>query len=133
MSPPAIRLRSMISRKHRFHGHGSLRYVYQRGETVRGPVLALKYIHNSRRSDYRVAVVVSKKINKSAVARNRMRRRLYEAVRLLDPGIESPFDIVITVFHERLLELSPEELYRMVRAQMRQAGIVTKPLPRDKM
>jgi ribonuclease P protein component len=114
----------MINRAHRFHGHGSLRYVYQHGQTVRGPLTALKFIENSRRNQYRLAVVVSKKVSKSAVARNRIRRRLYEAVRSHEPQIAKPYDMVITVFHEQLAELKSAELQRLVRAQLRQAKIL---------
>lgn len=116
----------MISRKNRFHGYNSLRYVYQRGQTVRGPLTALKYAPNERRSRYRLAVVISKKVSKSAVKRNRMRRRLYEAFRAYENLITEPYDMVITVFHEQLMELSAEELDRLVRAQLRQAGIIPK-------
>ncbi|MBI3337916.1 ribonuclease P protein component [Candidatus Saccharibacteria bacterium] len=89
----------MISRKHRFHGYGSLKYVYRHGQTVRGPLTSLKYTHNDRRQTYRLAIVVSKKVNKSAVTRNRIRRRLYEAVRQYESKIIEPYDLVITVFH----------------------------------
>lgn len=115
----------MIGRKNRFHGYGSLRFVYRNGETVRGPVISTKYAHNDRRSHYRLAVVVSKKVDKSAVGRNRMRRRLYEIVRELEQDIHAPYDMVITVFHDQLQQLSHEELKRMVRAQLRQAGIIS--------
>ena len=114
----------MISRAHRFHGHGSLRYVYQNGQTIRGPLTAFKFILNSRRKTYRLAVVVSKKISKSAVVRNRIRRRLYEAVRLHEPELSQPYDLVITVFHEQLASLPSDELRLLVRAQLRQAGIL---------
>lgn len=114
----------MISRKHRFHGHNSLRYVYQHGKTVRGPLTALKYISNSKRREYRVAVVVSKKISKSAVKRNRIRRRLYEAVRLHEPLLTGPYDIVITVFNEQLAAMPAADLQRAIRAQLRQAGLL---------
>jgi len=114
----------MINRIHRFHGHGSLRYVYQHGQTVHGPLTALKFMVNSRRSTYRLAVVVSKKVSKSAVKRNRIRRRLYEAVRLQETLVTQPYDIVMTVFHEDLAVLAVDQLQRLVRAQMRQAGIL---------
>lgn len=114
----------MISRAHRFHGYGSLRYVYQHGQTVRGPLTAVRYTPNTHRPSYRLAVVVSKKVNKSAVARNRMRRRLYEAVRAEAAAIERPYDIVITVFHDELLSLTPQKLGQLVHAQLKQAGIL---------
>ena len=115
----------MIHRRHRFHGHGSLRFVYTHGQIVRGPMISLKYTKNPKRSDYRLAVVVSKKVMKSAVGRNRMRRRLYEAVRLLQDKIADPYDIVITVFNDQLIDLPAEDLSVMVRAQLKQAGIIT--------
>jgi len=114
----------MISRAHRFHGYGSLRYVYQHGQIVRGPLCAIKYTQNDRRKTYRVAVVVSKKVNKSAVVRNRIRRKLYEAVRRQEARITAPFDIVITVFHEQMKELSGEEIDKLVYTQLKQAKIL---------
>ena len=116
----------MISRSHRFHGYNSLRYVYQHGQTVRGPLTALKYVSNKRRSQYRLAVVVSKKVHKSAVTRNRIRRRLYEAFRAHESEITQPWDIVMTVFHEQVATLSSPELTRLVSAQLKQAGIIPK-------
>jgi ribonuclease P protein component len=115
----------MISRLNRFHGYGSLRYVYQHGQTVRGPLCALKYVLNDRRKNYRLAVVVSKKVHKSAVIRNRIRRRLYEAVRLMAADIPA-YDMVLTVFHEQVATMPADELTAMVRAQLRQAGITSK-------
>lgn len=112
----------MISRLNRFHGHGSLRYVYQNGQTVRGPLCSLKYVRNERRKNWRLAVVVSKKVHKSAVRRNRIRRRLYEAMRILAADIPS-YDMVLTVFHEQVADLPSEEVTAIVRAQLKQAGI----------
>ena len=119
----------MINQSHGFHGHGSLHYVYQQGKTVRGPLIATKYVENTRRTKYRLAVVVSKKVSKSAVTRNRIRRRLYEAVRTIEEPIASPYDMVMTVFHDKLADIPSDELQRMVRAQLRQAKIIKKPDP----
>ncbi len=114
----------MISRKNRFHGYGSLRYVYRNGLTVRGPLCAIKYVANAKRSDYRLAVVVSKKVHKSAVVRNRIRRRLYEAVRLESSAIQQPYDMVLTVFSDKVASIPAEEITQMVHAQLRQAKII---------
>ena len=114
----------MIARKNRFHGYGSLKYVYKNGKVVRGPLCAIKFTPNTKRQEYRLAVVVSKKVHKSAVVRNRIRRRLYEAVRLQASDIHTPHDIVITVFYEQIASLPPEELATLVRAQLKQAHII---------
>ncbi len=87
---------------------------------------AVKYITNSKRHTYRLAVVVSKKISKSAVRRNRIRRRLYEVVRQLEDAISEPYDIVLTVFHEQIAELPAQDLKRLVYSQFKQAGIIKK-------
>ncbi len=114
----------MISTKHRFHGYGSLRYVYQNGRTVRGPLSALKFVANKKRTTYRLAVVVSKKVHKSAVTRNRIRRRLYEVVRGHESEINGAYDIVITVYHEQIAKIPAGDLEDTVVDQMKRAGIV---------
>lgn len=114
----------MIGRKNRFHGYGSLRFVYRNGQTVRGPLCALKYVKNPKRSEYRLAVVVSKKVHKSAVVRNRIRRRLYEAFRLEAPGFQGPYDIVVTVFNEQIATIEAADVSKLVHAQLKQAGIL---------
>jgi ribonuclease P protein component len=124
LSTIIYKLICMISRAHRFHGYGSLRNVYRQGSTTRGPQFGLKSLPNPRRKHYRVAVVVGRKVNKSAVARNRIRRRLYELVRGLEPQITQPFDIVITVFQDSLLDQPPKQLRAQLKKQFKQAGII---------
>jgi ribonuclease P protein component len=114
----------MISRQHRFHGYGSLRNVYRQGRTVRGPLFAVKALANPRRDGYRLAVVVSRKVSKSAVARNRIRRRLYETVRELETLITEPYDIVITVFHDSLRDIAAKDLRSQLKKQLKQAGVI---------
>lgn len=114
----------MIHKTHRFHGHGSLQYVYRHGQTVRGPLCALRFVPNTHRDTYRLAVVVSKKVSKSAVVRNRIRRRLYEVVRGLEGRIATPYDMVLTVFTEAMATMPADQLQRAVHAQLKQARII---------
>ena len=100
----------MIGRSHRFHGHNSLRFVYAHGKTVRSSLLAIRAVTNPRRKDYRCAVVVSKKISKSAVVRNRIRRRLYECVRVHADVIPPDTDLVITVYSDQVATIPIEQL-----------------------
>lgn len=115
----------MIDKSHRFQGRGSLRFVYQKGQTVRGPLCGLKYIYNRRRATYRVAVVVSRKVHKSAVVRNRIRRRIYEAVRLIAPQIKDAYDLVFIVYSEQLAATSHEDLRRCVTEKLKKAGVTS--------
>lgn len=114
----------MLTRRHRFHGLGSLNFVYRRGRTVRGKHMALRFVLNERRSEYRAAVVVSRKVNKSAVVRNRIRRRLYEQLRLQLPDNLEPYDLVLTVFSDRVAEEAPVKLRRDVKQLLKEAGLI---------
>lgn len=85
----------MISSLFRFHGHNSLRYVYSKGKAVRSQLFTIKYVPNTHRKHPRFSVVVSKKVIKSAVGRNRIRRRLYEYIRTNMERLVEVHDVVI--------------------------------------
>lgn len=87
----------MIPFSYRFHGHGGLRYVYKNGKTSRTRLLTVKAINNPRRKNSRIAVVVSKKVHKSAVGRNRIRRKIYEIIRLQISDLKPAHDMVVIV------------------------------------
>jgi ribonuclease P protein component len=123
----------MIDTTHRFQGHGSLRFVYQKGKTIRGPFCALKYIANNRRKTYRVAVVVSRKVHKSAVVRNRIRRRIYEIVRTEASRIKTPFDIVFIVYSDQLAELPADQVRAAMLEKLEKAGIVGSKRPETQL
>lgn len=115
----------MISRAHRFHGYNALRHVYARGQTARAQVFAIRYLANPRRDSYRAAVVVSKKVHKSAVVRARIRRRLYEVIRLNAGRMVRPYDIVIIVFSEHVAVMPADKLSEAVIEQLTRAGIIS--------
>lgn len=117
----------MIDKQHRFQGYGSLRFVYQRGQTVRGPLCSLKYIVNRRRTTYRVAVVVSRKVSKLAVVRNRIRRRMYEVIRDEAKTVTQPFDLVFIVYSDQLAELPIDQLHAAIHEKLEKANVFAKP------
>ena len=116
----------MISKEHRFAGQAGLRFVYRHGQTVRGPLFSVKSARNSRRASYRAAIVISRKVHKSAVVRNKIRRRLYEAVRLLEEDIAGPYDIVLNVFSDSAADEPAESLKRQLKKQLTEAGVLAK-------
>jgi ribonuclease P protein component len=104
----------MIVRCHRFHGYGSLKAAYSKGSGVRGEFLSLKYLERPMNKQYRVAIVVSKKVSKSAVVRNRIRRRLYEILRQHESVVPPNCDLVFTVFSDTLAKLETPKLEALV-------------------
>lgn len=113
----------MLIQKNRFHGHGSLRYVYRNGETIRSSVLTIKYIENPRRKNSRFSVVVGKKVMKSAVRRNRIRRRIYEVIRKEIPKLRDNRDVVLMVFSSEVLTMDSQALYDMIKQFFSQANL----------
>lgn len=120
----------MIARPNRFHGINALRHVYARGSTTRAALFSVRYLANDRRRTYRAAVVVSRKVHKSAVFRNRIRRRLYEILRRHGSEIRRPYDIVITVFSDQVAAAEGPVLEAMLVGQLQKTGIIV-PSQRD--
>jgi ribonuclease P protein component len=114
----------MLRRANRFHGYNSLRIVYQKGQTVRGPLLSLRCLP-SNRVEFRCAVVVSRKISKSAVVRGRIRRRVFEQVRLSALQLTGPYDLVWTAFSDQLATLPASELKALVEEMLSKAGVTS--------
>lgn len=116
----------MLAFKYRFHGHGSLRYVYAHGQAVRTRLVTLKYSFHPKRTNPRVSVVVSKKVIKGAVGRNRVRRRVYEIVRRELPNLQQNADLVLIVFSGDVRDLPAPELTQTVRQLFNEAGVYKK-------
>ncbi len=87
----------MLKKQLRFHGHGSLKYLYKNAEVRRGRYATIRMIENPRRKHSRFTVVISKKVHKSAVGRNRIRRRVYEILRQQVDDFVRPTDIAVIV------------------------------------
>jgi ribonuclease P protein component len=91
---------------------------------VRGKPLHLQgfkvfYSLNKSRKDYRMAVVVSKKTAKFAVTRNRIRRRLYEAVRKNGTINNQQVDMVFVVQDSGLATQDWQDLYTQVEKALK--------------
>lgn len=103
----------MIAKQHRFHGRNAINYAYRKGRTVRSSYCTLRYVYNGRRRTYRAAVVVSRKLSKSAVVRNRIRRRLYEQLRQgMEPS--KPYDMILTPHSEQIADMPEKQLNEII-------------------
>lgn len=87
--------------------------MYQKGKTVRKPKMSLIFTPNTR-GFTRVAVVVSKKVNKSAVGRNRIRRRVYEVLRRNFEYLPKKTDYVFVVYSKEILRMTFSELEKLL-------------------
>jgi len=85
----------------------------------------LKHVSNSRRDLPRFSVIVSKKVYKSAVKRNRIRRRLYEIIRnyINSKDNVNSIDVMINVYSPEVLTLKAKILESEVLGLLKQSGL----------
>ena len=67
--------------------------------------------------------MVSKKVAKSAVERNKIRRRVYEAVRLNFDKIPKKTDYIFVVFKKEMIKMNFEELQEMILELVKESQI----------
>jgi len=119
----------MIGRSNRFHGRAGIQRLMRGGQSVRSGSFALRFTPNPKRSSYRLAVVVSRKISKSAVVRNRIRRRLYERVRILSNSFPVTYDLAIIVYDERVKDMPADKLDAEAAALLKKANLTSAAAP----
>ena len=88
--------------------------VVRGGRVVRGRSISLKYLLDER-TDYQVAVIVSKKVSKRAVVRNRLRRRVYAAVYEHTSLLPKGFKGVFSVFDESIADMPYADFSALIR------------------
>ena len=110
----------MLSKKYRFHSRGGVRYTYAHGKTIRTPKISLVYNENSK-GFQRFAVVVSKKVEKTAVGRNRIRRRVYEAIRAEFQNAPKKQDNIFVIYSKDIATMDFTELCSSVRSLFSQS------------
>ena len=113
----------MLQQRYRFHGYGGLRYLYRHASAERSRLLTVKYVANRRRRMPRIAVVVSKKVHKSAVGRNRIRRRVYEILRQHVPYFTGVYDVALIITSSEVLATPHDDLALVVKNLLVRAGI----------
>lgn len=100
----------MLSGKFRFHGHGALRFLFGHGRTFRFKSMSLRVAANSRRTNTRMAVVISKKVIKASPKRNRVRRRVYEVLRHHWAHVKGGHDVIITIYDPAVWDMPHDAL-----------------------
>jgi ribonuclease P protein component len=118
----------MLAQRYRFHGHGSLRYLYKNSRTARSRHFLLRYVANKHRVHSRMTVVVGKKVYKSSAKRNRIRRRVYEVVRHHWTDVSQGYDLAITVYSPEVFLLPHDQLESEIKQLLSQIPPQDSPL-----
>lgn len=113
----------MLASQFRFHGYGSLRFLFSHGKTYRSKSMSIRVAPNSRRQNSRVSVVISKKVIKASPKRNRVRRRVYEVLRTEWAHIKPSYDILISVYDPEFFDAEHAIITSEIKKLLTQAGI----------
>lgn len=114
----------MLARSFRLRKSADFNRVYKQGSYSGGKNIYLR-TRQTNLPTSRAAVVVSKKISKRAVVRNRIRRRLSEILRLEWVKISPGFDIIVLVKSD-VSEVSPSALKAEITALLSKARLYKK-------
>ena len=101
----------MLKRNQRFRSRRSVQAVLRKGATRKTEHLVVK---TNASNSPRLAVVVSKKIDKRAVVRNTIRRRVFEAVRPIFETEDTNNEVVIIVKSSRVKDMPFAELKKEI-------------------
>lgn len=113
----------MLTQRYRFHGYGSLKFLFHKGQMFRSRSVSVRVAANPKRTDSRVSVIVTKKVQKAAPRRNRIRRRVYEVVRTNWDHLAPGHDILISVYDPQAGVMPYAELEKTIVGVFKQAHI----------
>lgn len=99
--------------------------VLARGTMYQSPLFGMLVLKSDEKGLTKFGLIVSKKIDKRAVVRNRVRRVLLESVRLKLSEIEDGY-LVVFLAKKKLVGLRVEEVKREVYSGLKKARLLSK-------
>lgn len=110
----------MINRERRLRRARDINRVYAKGRYGGASGLSAKALASGLEVN-RAAVIVSRKVSKKAVVRNRIRRRIMGVLADIWATLSPSYDIVVTV-RDNIAELSAPELKKQLQTALAKAG-----------
>jgi len=102
----------MLSFKNRLKKEKDFKRVFDYGKSISSDLISVKYLINEMENS-RVGFIVSKKVSKKAVLRNRIKRVLRESVRKEIKQLNRGYDIII-IARRKTTETESKEIFKTV-------------------
>lgn len=96
-------------------------YVYRAGKSA-GAKSAILYYKHARHASYRVGFSVSKKVG-NAVVRNKVKRRMKEAFRMMMPEVKKGYNLVF-IARESAATETYHDLEKNMRYLLKKTGLL---------
>lgn len=112
----------MLAKKFRLASSREIKKIIQRGKQVKNPYMAIRY-GGSFRQVSRCAVIISNKISKKAVVRNKLRRQIKAIFFVSQPKFFGNYDMVI-IGRSGIVNMAFQELKLDMEALFRKAKLL---------
>lgn len=112
----------MLKKQNRITKTRDLQMVYRKGKTLHTPALVIKFLPES--TPVKVGLVVSKKISKKAVIRNRIKRALREEMRANKDNLATGSYMLVAKVGAALVE--NKDIRRQLSAALERAKLLSK-------
>ena len=109
-----------MRRRYRLRYNSDFQRVRQHGRFYASPLMVLAFLRNEL-DHSRFGFVVSKRLGK-AVQRNKIKRRIREAVRLRLPWIKSGFDVVF-IARQPMRQASYQQIEQTLDTLLKKTGL----------
>ncbi len=116
---------AMLSRQNRLTKRKDFETLFKRGKVVYGRHAQMRVMPTEKTSETRIAVVISAKTEKSAVARNRVKRQTREVLRLAMSQVKPGYDVAITL-RASFVPLTYDEKRNVLVTGLSKAGLLKK-------
>ena len=113
----------MLAKKFRLTGAKNFVKIQKEGKVYQSPNFGIAYIKREDNGLSRFGFVISTKIAKDAVDRNRFRRAMSEAVRIGSIDLVSGFDAVFLA-KTSITRVSTAEIMKEVRLSLKECGLL---------
>ncbi|MCD4760508.1 ribonuclease P protein component [bacterium] len=102
----------MLPKENRLHQDKEIKAVVQKGQTFFLPQFVIKYQVNKEKFT-KIGFIISTKVDKKAVVRNRLARQLREVIRSFLPEMKTGYSVMI-IAKKQALELDFEALKKQM-------------------
>ncbi|MBT4349609.1 ribonuclease P protein component [bacterium] len=111
----------MLPVAYRLHKETEIKSLIRQGQTFFLPEFIIKY-QKTKEKPSKIAFVVSTKVDKKAVARNRIKRQMREAIKDLLPDIKDGYSILV-IARKKALELDFATITKQFKFALAKIGV----------
>jgi len=112
----------MLAKKFRLTGGENFTKIQKEGTVYQSANFGIAYIKRGGTDPSRFGFIVSTKIAKDAVDRNRFKRAMSEAVRIASVDLNSGFDVIFLA-KTSIVRVSTAEIMKEVRISLKESGL----------